>query len=312
MNYYIGIDGGGTKTQYALFDEKKNMISTVKTGGSNHENLPGGIADAAAVIMGGINNLLLANAMLQQNISFVLMALAGMDHPYQEAALAETLRSLGLKVPFYICNDGYIVVKAGITGSAGIGYNCGTGTCCNSVDNDGKLLQVGGFGELSGDVGGGVWIAQRVFRMVYDDVCLGARPTSCTAAFCANFGVNPDRDGVLSLVQRLENADDGTVRDMIDIFFDALNAGDPAAAACGEEMAVRGAEYIAAHLKKGRFTDDPVEVVLSGSIHTKLPSDRYIEALHEKAEALSGRKLKFIKLTVPPVTGCINWMLEMK
>ena len=39
MKYYIGIDGGGTKTQYALFDENKNLISSVFTGGSNHENL---------------------------------------------------------------------------------------------------------------------------------------------------------------------------------------------------------------------------------------------------------------------------------
>ena len=27
MSYYIGIDGGGTKTAYALFDENKKMIA---------------------------------------------------------------------------------------------------------------------------------------------------------------------------------------------------------------------------------------------------------------------------------------------
>ena len=36
MAYYIGVDGGGTKTMYALFNEKKEMLSSVKTGGSNH------------------------------------------------------------------------------------------------------------------------------------------------------------------------------------------------------------------------------------------------------------------------------------
>ncbi len=310
MNYYIGIDGGGSKTQYGLFDEKKNMASTVKTGGSNHETLDGGIPAAADVLMEGINQLLLKNAMRQEQISFVLMALAGMDHPYQEAALRDELKKRGLNVPLAIYNDGFIVVKAGVSGKAGIGYNCGTGTCCNSIDNSGKLLQIGGFGALSGDVGGGVWIAGRVFRMVYDDVCLGVRPTVCTRAFCENFGVNADREGVLSMVSRLEAEDDATVRDMIDIFFDAVNAGDPVACGVAEEMAQRGAEFIAAHLKKGYFTDDPVEVVLSGSIHTKLPSDAYIASLQEAAQRLSGRKLKFIKLTVPPVTGCINWMLE--
>ena len=286
------------------------MLSTVKTGGTNHENLDGAIPEAAGILMNGINELLLKNALRQEEVSFILMALAGMDHPYQEAELSDALKACGLTIPFALYNDGFIVVKAGASGKAGIGYNCGTGTCCNSVDNDENLLQVGGFGPLSGDVGGGVWIAGRVFRMVYDDVCLRARKTSCTRAVCEHFEIPETREGVLSLISKLEETDDRTVRDMIDIFFDAFNAGDPAAVDVGVEMAQRGAEFIAAHLKNGNFTDETVEVVLSGSIHTKLPSDVYIANLHERAEALSGRKLKFIKLTVPPVTGCINWILE--
>ncbi len=312
MNYYIGIDGGGTKTQYALFDENKNMISTVKTAGTNHENLDGGIPAAAKILMGGINELLLCNAMLQENVTFVLMALAGMDHPYQEEALTEALKDLGLKIPFSVCNDGFIIVKAGSKHRAAIGYNCGTGTCCDSIDDNGRLLQVGGFGDLSGDTGGGLWIAAEVFRMAFDDICLGVRPTLCTKLLSRKLGVRADREGLLSLVPRLEEAHDPTVRDLIDVYFDAINADDPAALASMEKMAQRGAEYINAHFVNGSFSAETVDVVLSGSIHIKLPSDRYIALLAEKAQALTGRKLNFIKLTVPPVTGCINWMLEEK
>ena len=39
MSFYIGVDGGGTKTYYALFDECKNIVADYKTSGSNHENL---------------------------------------------------------------------------------------------------------------------------------------------------------------------------------------------------------------------------------------------------------------------------------
>ena len=312
MNYYIGIDGGGTKTQYALFDEKKNMLSTVKTAGTNHENLEGGIPAAAKILMDGVNELLLNNAMLQENVTFILMALAGMDHPYQEEALTEELKKQGLKVPFSVCNDGFIIVKAGSKNKAAIGYNCGTGTCCDSIDDNGQLLQVGGFGELSGDVGGGVWIASEVFRLVFDDVCLGVRKTACTKLLSQYLNIRADRAGLLSLVPRLEEAHDPTVRAMIDVFFDAVNADDPAALLSMEKMAQRGAEYINAHFVNGTFAAEVVDVVLSGSIHIKLPSDKYVDLLSQKAQALSGRKLNFIKLTVPPVTGCINWMLEDK
>ena len=103
---------------------------------------------------------------------------------------------------------------------------------------------------------------------------------------------------------------DDTVRPMLDIFFDAVNAGDEAALEVVEEMADKGAAFIAAHIRSQQFDDEVVEVVLSGSIHVKLPSQVYVDKLMEKARQMAGRPLRFIKLTAAPVTGCINWMLE--
>lgn len=310
MKYFIGVDGGGTKTQYALFDENKNMLSTVKTDGSNHENLEGAIPEAAGIIMGGINALLSENSLKLEDITHILMALAGIDHQFQCDEMTAELKKLGLNVPFSIYNDGFIVVKAGATGKEGIGYNCGTGTCCNSVDSRGALLQVGGFGELSGDVGNGHWIARQAYNLVYNDICLKAKETSCTKALVSKFGITADREGLLSIIPGVDAEEEQIVRDLIDIFFDAVNAGDEAAMEVVEIMAKQGAKFITAHIKNQQFDCEVIDVVLSGSIHTKLPSDKYIEVLKEKTQQLSGRKCNFIKLNVAPVTGCINWMLE--
>ncbi len=310
MKYFIGVDGGGTKTQYALFDENKNMLSTVKTDGSNHENLEGAIPEAAGIIMGGINALLSENSLKLEDITHILMALAGIDHQFQCDEMTAELKKLGLNVPFSIYNDGFIVVKAGATGKEGIGYNCGTGTCCNSVDSRGALLQVGGFGELSGDVGNGHWIARQAYNLVYNDICLKAKETSCTKALVTKFGITADREGLLSIIPGVDAEEEQIVRDLIDIFFDAVNAGDEAAMEVVEIMAKQGAKFITAHIKNQQFDCEVIDVVLSGSIHTKLPSDKYIEVLKEKTQQLSGRKCNFIKLNVAPVTGCINWMLE--
>ena len=86
--------------------------------------------------------------------------------------------------------------------------------------------------------------------------------------------------------------------------------GDVPALAKTDEMAKRGAQFIAALAKQMEFDGDEIEVVLSGSMHTKLPNDAYIEKLHEYAQQMSGRKLKFIKLDKEPVTGCINWIFR--
>ena len=308
--YYIGVDGGGTKTQYALFDDRKNMLSTVKTEGTNHENMDGGIPAAAKILVRGVKELLLNNALLQQDVTFVLMALAGMDHPYQEEAMAKALKKAGLKIPFALYNDGFIVVKAGATGKSGVGYNCGTGTCCNSIDDDGKLLQIGGFGMLSGDVGGGLWIAGQAFQLAYNEICLGGAATLCTKKMTEKFGMAPERDALLALIPRYEQEEDAFIRDMIDVFFESLAEGDPEAARVSDYMARRGAEFIAGHIKKQNFTGKVIEVILSGSMHTKLVSDAYIAQMKAYTEELTGRKTEFKRLTVPPVTGAINWMLE--
>lgn len=310
MSFYVGIDGGGTKTQYALFDEKKTMLATVKTRGSNHENLEGSFTEMADIICEGIDLLLSEKGLSRNDISEYLMALAGIDHEYQREALDDELTERGLK-NFRIYNDGYIIIKAGSPSGVGIGYNCGTGNCCNSADSRGKLLQVGGFGELSGDMGNGYWIARRTFRAAYDDICLGVKETVITKMICEKFGIAPERDALLGLIPLMEaiNAEK-YVMGLIDIFLEAGAAGDEAALEIAEEMAVRGAQFINSHLIKQQFDAPCVDVVLSGSIHTKLPSDFYISMMKEKTEALSGRKLNFIKLSVPPVTGCINWMLE--
>ncbi|MBQ8575892.1 MAG: hypothetical protein IJ447_07605 [Clostridia bacterium] len=309
MSYYIGVDGGGTKTAYALFDEDKKIVAMVKGPGSNHENMEGSFDEAADIIWDGLKKLVKEAGISLKEVSFTLMGLAGIDHPYQHDEMQKRLLDYGLE-NFEIYNDGFIVVKAGSTGPAAIGFNCGTGTCCNAIDSDGKMLQLAGLSEFSGDVGNGHWIASQTYRIVYDDVYLGLRKTAVTKMVFDEYSLS-SKEEFLALVSKFEEEDaDSFIMRLIDFFFDAAKLGDKVVLDIIDEMAERGAALIAAHLNTLNFTDDVVEVVLSGSIHTKLPSEIYLKALMDKAVKASGRKLNFIKLTQPPVTGCVNWIFQ--
>lgn len=310
MSYYIGVDGGGTKTAYALFDENKNMLSMVKTVGSNHENLEGSFDEATDIIMEGINDLLKENNLTVDDIDGILMGLAGIDHQFQHDATAKLLSEKGLK-NFRIYNDGFIVTKAGSPDGTGIGYNCGTGTCCNSIDSDGKMLQVAGFGVISGDTGNGYWIAQETFASIYKEICLKAHKTLMTEIFCKKVNINPTAEELLPCITKFESEEaEQYCIYLTDTFFEAANKGDKAALEITEKMAEAGSDCICAHLKMQNFKEETVNVVLSGSMNVKMPNEIYINLLKEKCAAKSGRKLNFIKLTAPPVTGCINWLLE--
>lgn len=309
MSYYIGVDGGGTKTAFALFDEDKNIVSSVTGRGSNHENLEGAFDEASGVIWEGICGLLSRAGITLADVGFTLMGLAGIDHPFQHDIMCEKLREKGLE-NFEIYNDGFIVVKAGSLSGAAIGYNCGTGTCCNAIDSDGRMLQLGGFSECSGDVGNGTWIAQTAFRLIYDEVYLGLEPTAITKMYYERFNVG-SREEFLASIAKLETDEaPDYIMSLISFFFAAAQSGDAPAMRYIDVMAKRGAELISALIKQMNFAGDEVEVVLSGSMHTKLPNTVYLEKLSEHAQSMSGRKINFIKLDKAPVTGCINWIFQ--
>lgn len=310
MKYYIGVDGGGTKTAFALFDENKNIVEQYETEGSNHENMEGSFPQAAGIIAGGVKGLLEKANITLDDVDGILMGLAGIDHPYQHDAMVEELDKLGIK-GCRIYNDGFIVIKAGVGAGCGIGYNCGTGTCCNSLDSDGNMLQIGGFDVLSGDKGNGHWVGSQAFRIMYDEVCLGKGKSLITEYMKEKAGI-VDRATLLDSIAVLESEDEGEafLRKLIVSFFDAANNGDEAALLVIEEMAQRGADFICGHVKAMNFNCDVINVVLSGSIHTKLPSYKYTDRMAELVAEKTGRKFNFIKLQCAPVTGCVNWLLE--
>ncbi|MCR4614616.1 MAG: hypothetical protein K5756_00505 [Clostridiales bacterium] len=309
MGYYIGIDGGGTKTEYALFDAEKNIITDVKGPGSNHENLEGSFDEAAKYIWDGITSLLKEAGKSLDDVDYTLMGLAGIDHQFQHDEMYSRLEKYGLK-NFSIYNDGFIVVKAGSLTGAAIGYNCGTGTCCNSIDNDGKMLQLAGLGDFSGDVGNGHWIATTAYRLIYDDLYLGLEKTALTQLIFKKRGYNSSEE-FLASVSLLDSDDsEGYIRDLIDAFFEAAELGDKPVLDTVEYMAERGSALIAAHVNRLNFEGECIEVVLSGSIHTKLPSKIYTDLLKQKTAQRTDRRFNFIVLDKPPVTGCVNWILQ--
>ena len=164
--------------------------------------------------------------------------------------------------------------------------------------------------EFSGDEGNGHWIAMMTYKTIYDDVYLGLGETALSKMFYDEYGIT-SREEFLDKVSCFEDEDnDPFIMRLIDFFFDASKLGDKKTLEIIESMAQRGADLITAHVKQLNFTDDVIEVVLSGSIHAKLPSEVYTDLLKEKCLAQSGRKMKFIVPDKPPVTGCINWILQ--
>lgn len=165
--YIIGVDGGGTKTDYLVFTTEGELIDSLHVGSRSHEVLSGGFAEVEEKVLSDIEYLLKKNNIPRTSIAAAAFGMAGIDTPAQLTTMKEILRKASFK-KIVVANDSILGIKAGCPSGVGICSINGTGTVASGIDEKGDILQVGGIGVASGDYAGGFLIAALAVNAVYD------------------------------------------------------------------------------------------------------------------------------------------------
>jgi N-acetylglucosamine kinase-like BadF-type ATPase len=160
--YYLGIDGGGTKTKYLLVNDKLEKVSE-KEGSTIHIHQVG---------VDGIKKELrenIAKVCEEANIEFKDIAYAFAGVPgYGESLddmekIDEAIKEV-MKIPYSIDNDAVNGWAGGTACKPGINVVAGTGSIAYGRNAEGKLARCGGFGPGIGDDGSAYWIALRTIN----------------------------------------------------------------------------------------------------------------------------------------------------
>ena len=155
--YVIGVDIGGTKSHLALFDIEGNFIDMGLWGPLNHESLPGSFDQFKKEFSQFLTQVLSKNKISKKQIVYSALGVAGVDTKQQHAIVSEILKKIGLE-NFTLANDAYLGIPAGSKTGTGICAINGTGCTLAGINKKGKMLQIGGVGFLSADMGGGGYI----------------------------------------------------------------------------------------------------------------------------------------------------------
>ena len=91
MKYILGVDGGNTKTDYLLYDNKGNFIDGLRSGTCSHEGMKDGFEGAYRVMNEKINELLSRNNLSVQDVEASAMGLAGIDCAYQKEQIDKVI-----------------------------------------------------------------------------------------------------------------------------------------------------------------------------------------------------------------------------
>ncbi len=160
--YYAGIDGGGTKTLFALSDANGKVIGTSTLGPCNPMTV--GFETTLKIIAEGLEKLC-------AGISFhrvsVFAGIAGVNPDVNADVLHKYIVSLGFGF-VKIGNDTENVVAAAIGDEEGIAVIMGTGSNL-FTKTKGKLRNYGGYGYLFDQGGNGYSIARDAMSAVLAD-----------------------------------------------------------------------------------------------------------------------------------------------
>jgi len=160
--YYLGIDGGGTKTTCAVGDESQ-LLATATAGPSNIVRV--GEVQARKSLQQAVSQACAAAGITPAQVARTCVGGSGAARPelaeIVRCALAEILST-----PIDVVGDMQIALQAAFDNGPGVIVIAGTGSIAYGRDRQGRTVRAGGWGFAIGDEGSAHWIGRAAVSAV--------------------------------------------------------------------------------------------------------------------------------------------------
>ena len=251
--FYLGIDGGGTKTDFALADGDGRLLRRLTKGPCNPTAQ--GVDSALELLESGIFEVI--GAIPPEQISVFAGMAGGSGEPGR--VLTERLQHRGF-ARVQAGGDYRNAVVAGLQGRDGLVVIMGTGSSVFSV-KEGKVSRVGGYWYLFGDEGSGYAVGRDGVRAVLAAQDGSGLQTEITGLWQSEIGM-----GVWEYLPELYRQGRTAIAGLARLVVRAAEQGDGVARQILEQNMAAVAHYIRAALPEDRMA--PIPAVLVGGFVT--------------------------------------------
>ncbi|MEO5857644.1 MAG: BadF/BadG/BcrA/BcrD ATPase family protein [Pyrinomonadaceae bacterium] len=162
--YYLGVDGGGTKTHVALMNDVREVVGEGTAGPSNPLRV--GVETAVSNIVKATDQAMDDAGVMGVDIVAATLGLAGVRRADIKQSIKASFTDQIRIRKTTVITDAEIALFATTLGKPGIVVIAGTGSVCLGKNEKGRMAIAGGWGPLAGDEGGGVGIAQTALHAV--------------------------------------------------------------------------------------------------------------------------------------------------
>lgn len=162
MSYYLGIDGGGSKTTCAVGDANATLAAAT-AGASNVVRV--GESQARESLQLAVRQACAAAGITPQQIASTCIGAAGAARPEIAGILRRALAEI-LPPPIEVVGDMHIALEAAFGAGPGVIVIAGTGSIAYGREQQGTLARAGGWGFAISDEGSAHWIGRTAITAV--------------------------------------------------------------------------------------------------------------------------------------------------
>lgn len=259
--YFLGIDGGGTKTSFTLINEKGNVIHKTTMGTCHYNQI--GFEKLEILLKEGLDKVIKAANISKGDIAQSFIGLAGYGRIEEvRIKIEEVVKKAFEGVNYILGNDVQVAIAGALKGQDGINIVSGTGSIALAL-KDKELIRVGGFGPAIGDEGSAYWIGKKALQLFSKEVDGRAKKGCLYNIFIKELSLKDDYE-IISYVNDRIKCDRGEIAKLSKLCSLAALEGDEEASLIFKEAGKELAEMVKVLLKN--YGDEKVLVSYTGGV----------------------------------------------
>lgn len=298
MRTFLGVDGGGTKTDFLLIRENGRLLASHRGGSAYY--LETGVDAVQSMLAAGIEATLKRGGLAVSDLTF---AFIGLPAHGEDSGLLPRLDSIAADVlpkgKFRCGNDMVCGWAGALGGRDGINIVAGTGSIAYG-EFESRQARAGGWGELFSDEGSAYWIAREALTL-FSRMSDGREPGGPLYHLIRDrFQLKADLD-LCAAVYGPPPMSRSRLASLAPLVAEAARAGDRGARRLFEQAALHLADIVHAVYDQLHIPREiRVPVSYSGGMF-KLTD--LVQSLFEGAVSSSERRYEFSAPRLPPVAG---------
>ena len=160
--YFLGVDGGGTKTTFTLINEIGEIVYSTTKGTCHFNQI--GFKKLEILLREGLNEIVYQANIKEEEIKHSFLGLAGYGKVEEaKPKIENAVKKAVDKLAYTVDSDSRVAIAGALRGRDGINIIAGTGSIGLSINGD-KVNRCGGWGASIGDEGSAFWIGKKAIQ----------------------------------------------------------------------------------------------------------------------------------------------------